>query len=163
MTQGRKGATAHCGQGASNHSAWLEHPIQGRARMWLEMMLAARRGATLLRPDGLAKECESLGHRETLGHSECWKERILSVPQRDCSRDFDEEFEGIKWGAQQKAAADALVTDFKTWIRMWWERRGVRAREDLSKHDGCTSVVNYTKGKNEEEGQMPPALPWDGH
>lgn len=126
--------------GSTDGSAWLERPIQVRARTWLEMT----RGATLLRPDGLAKKRESLGHGETLGHSECWKERIRSVPQWDCSRDSEEEFEGIKWGAQQKAAADALITDFKTWTRMWWERRGVRAREDLSKQDWHTAVVNYT-------------------
>lgn len=119
VTWGWKGATAHCSQGTSNGSAWLNRPIQGKATKWLEMKLGARRGATLLCPDGLANERECLGHGETLGHSECWKERIHSVPQRDCSKDFEEEFEGIKWGAQQKAAADALVIDFKTWTRMW--------------------------------------------
>lgn len=53
--------------GSTDGSAWLERPIQVRARTWLEMTRGARRGATLLRPDGLAKERESLGHGETWG------------------------------------------------------------------------------------------------
>lgn len=77
--KGWRWRAACCRQGTTNSSLWLEHPIQGKARMWWEMRLGARK-ILPCQAFGLLNECKSLGDRETLGYSEhCALARSLWV------------------------------------------------------------------------------------